>query len=314
MMHLEAASPEGLDKALVAALEEKGTNRQAALSVYGPNILVCQFSLPRLSSRELRNSLSLEAVGLLSLSPDQIELDYQVLRASADKINGVFMALPKTTLREYLACFEKKNITCARITAAILARINSFLYQNNIKDASFCLIDFYTQNLINLSIFNKGQCEFLRQISYENIEDAQEEIVRSFKYAWGKSDLKRLEGVYSLGEPSDKKTLITNLEIELGVTINHSEYQDASLNGRVRGNFFKLDLGKRCSIAVSERRDILRWINWVIAAFMVLCAILGLQVTQQRGYIKELSAKFKTADYQRALNLRKQIQSLNNAK
>ncbi|HTY44620.1 MAG TPA: hypothetical protein VMD52_01345 [Patescibacteria group bacterium] len=315
MLHFEALSTEELDKALArVSQKDKNTGRLAALDIYGPNILVSQFSLPRLSRRELKNSLNLEAVGLLSLSPDEIELDYQIFNSPADKLNGVFIAMPKAVIQEYLSRFEQANVACARLSANILSRINAFLYRNQIREGTFCLIDFYNATLANLVIFTNGTCEFLRQISYENLDDAEREIIRSFKYACGKSESKELAGVYSFGDVGGKDTLIAHLQKDLGITITHCDYQAADANGTPAKDFFRLDLIKRYRVALPVRKRITAWANLVIALGLAICAGLGIRVAQQQAQIKKISATFTMADYQHALDLQKQIRGLQHAK
>jgi Tfp pilus assembly PilM family ATPase len=99
-LHFEASSPDELTEGL-AQVSQNGAkrNRLAALHIYGQDILFCQFSLPKLSTRELKNSLNLEAVGLLSLQPDEVELDYRVFSSSAGNVAAYLWRCPKRFYR-----------------------------------------------------------------------------------------------------------------------------------------------------------------------------------------------------------------------
>ena len=98
-MCLEAESPEELAQTLIKLSENKPLqSRFAGLTIYGPKVLVRQFDLPRLKTGELKNALQLEAVELLHLKPEEIELDYQVLCSAKDKTEGIFAAAPKKLL------------------------------------------------------------------------------------------------------------------------------------------------------------------------------------------------------------------------
>ena len=184
VLQLKALSPEELESTIAGLTEkERVKNSFVTLSISGPKVVVRQFELPALSPRELKNSLQLEATELLSLPPEETAFDYQILESATDKINGVLVALPRDILKQYYLKITQAKMVPLSITAEILAVIDAFLSKINSVGSSFFLLSFAKENTVHLALFNAARCELLREIRYENISEAKQEIINSLRYA-----------------------------------------------------------------------------------------------------------------------------------
>lgn len=311
---LDAQSPEELEASINSlSTQQQDGVRFVNLNLSGSGILVSPFSLPRLSPKHLKRSLNLDAVGILSLEPHEIEVDYQHLDSSKDKISGLYAAIPKKMLLNYLFLLNRNNLIPIKLTANILSRIDCFLHKYNIDSEICCLIDFYKDAVINLSVFNKGRCQFLREIRYENIDDAKQEISHSLKYLSGKSECKEFDKVYALGDLLNRDLFLSNLEEELGKEITICEPIDMNKNSELDNSYFKINLIKRYGLPLGLLKRIVNITNLLVLIFSLVCFVLGATIVKNHVQIKKLSSSFSSLDYNKAKGLQDKIYSFKNA-
>jgi Tfp pilus assembly PilM family ATPase len=288
---LEAVSAEEIGKKLASLLEKhKIKTRLAALSISGPEVLLRQFDLSRLPMRELKNSLRLEAVESISYPGEEIELDYQVLSSSKEKINGVFVTLPKKLLEKHLTILHNAGLIPVVVNAGFLAKINSFLYRRQVKEDVFCFLDFSSQDIVSLVLFVHKQCQFLRQIHYEDVNQVVGEITSSLKYYYAKSFYKEVDKIYICSGHNDSTEIKNCLNQELNIEIEICDsLKDLDLMGLVLPNsFFKINLMRNYAVSLASRRRILEVINFSVAVCLILCLILFFQIMRTNLAIKDL--------------------------
>ena len=315
-LNLQIKSPDELDKALRdISVKINGSGLNAVtLNLYGSQILVRNFELPALSAKEVKGALRLEAAEIFSLMPDDIEIDYQVIYSVKKKIKGVFIAIPKKIFNAYIDRIIKAKLVPAKITANVIYRINYFLYKNKIENRNFCIIDFYKDGIINLAVFdNKGKCELLREFQYENIDDAEREIMYSLKYASGKSTSKGLYDVWALGQVNNKETLVANLKQALNTEIKPYDI-DAHLNGSLSEGFFNIDLVRNNVFFLSARKRALQLFNAVLAVGLLFLLVFCIRLVNQHLLIKKLSSSFTASQYSQAAGLQEKIKLFNHEK
>ena len=314
-MNLQCGSIEELDNSLVSLKASGGGGRPAVLSLYGPQTLVRHFDLPLLSPREIGNALKLEAAEVFSLLPEEIEIDYQILESLNGKTRGVFIGIPKETLTGYVSSLDKASIVVEKITVSTLERINLFLQENKIKNECFYVIDFLKEGITNLVVFDKGSCVLLREIHYENLNDAEKEIIYSLKYSVSKSAYKKFDAAYALGDLLNKDSLISGLEKELQADIIKYNFSaDAQLNIDAPGPFFDLNLVRKYFFSKQAQRRILYTTNATLIICLLLFLGLSLKAINQHMLIKNLSASYNAKDYKYAKGLQERLNLLKNAK
>lgn len=302
VLQLEARSPEGLENTIAGLVEkERVENSFVTLSISGQKVIVRQFELPALSPRELKNSLQLEAAELLSLPPEEVAFDYQILESAADKINGLFVALPRDILEQYYLKINQTKMVPLSITAEILTVIDSFLRKINSASSNFFLLNFAKENTIHLALFNAGRCELLREIRYENISEAKQEIINSLRYAIGKSSSKHPEEIYFSRGPTDKNELITDLENEFGAKGRAVDLKGMETQARETRNYFRINLIKEYTVSLPLRHSFHRVLNLAIGVVFLACLLvlfrMGKLDTLIRNLKKESDPSAKATEY-----------------
>lgn len=313
LLCLEAQSADELAKTLGELSEKKAIEpRFAALSIYGPKVLVRQFTLPQLKPTELKNALQLEAVELLHLKPEEIEFDYQVLCASEDKMQGVFVAAPRALLEEYMAACEGAGLILTSIAARIISEVNSFFHTHTIVSNNFGLLVFRPKNIVYLAGFDNYKCLVLREIQYETLSEAGQEIIESFRYFFGKSIYKEGE-VHISGELSDKGSLIAKLENELNIKTQRDDAVDTACAIGAPEGLFRINLIRKYAVSLTSRKNIHRALNFALAASVLICVIAGINALNLHLQIKQITASYKSSKHSHALSLQQKINSFTNA-
>jgi hypothetical protein len=316
---LEATSPEELEQNLSAILEEKGIhNSLALLSISGPQVMVRQFELPQLSLHDLKNNLRLEAVELLNLTPNEVEIDYQIIESQDDKIKGIFAAAPRKLLEEYLSILMKVKLIPVTITANILTIVDAFLSRINTQSESFYLLDFATKNTINLAVFDKGHCELIRKISYENTDEAKQEILQSLRYACGRSTCKQPDEVYFSGDLSDKDGLISDLKTEINSKAEQIDLAVGTKESNLSKSYFKINLIKKYAFPLPLRNKISHAFNFAIGISLIIFVIMAIKILKTdsllKSITKDINSSIKKTNYDYIKSLQEKINLLSNEK
>ena len=319
VLQLEAASPERLEEAIAGIVEEGGIkNHFVALSISGPKVIVRQIELPSLPSRELKKSLGLEAAELLSLPPQEAALDYQILGSADNRINGVFVALPREILEQYYQKIIQAKAIPLSITAQILTIISAFLREAKPASNSFSLLNFSGKDTVHLALFNAGSCELLREIRYDNIKEAKEEVFNSLRYALGRSSSKHPEEFYFSGDLTDKNELIASLENEFSLKGKIIDLKSVDAQFQGTKDYFKINLIKKYSLPFLFRNEIFRGLNIIIGISLLFCLVMAFKIIKTdkliKGSEKELSSITKKIDYNYINSLQEKINLFLNEK
>lgn len=313
------SSPQELQKQLEGVLGEnkKTESGFAEINLYGPGVLVRQFDLTGISPRELKSALKLEATEILSLLPEEIELDYQTFSEQQDGIKGFFVAIPKKALREYLSCFDQAKIMPVKMTADIIAAVGNFLLQHQDEKKNFCLLSFSKVNIINLAVFINGQCKLLREVHYEQPSDAEEEVINSLKYVCGRSFNKQLNKVYFSGELSGREALVARLREKIDVDpLSGDSAASADVASAAAGPevFLQINLLKRYALSLPLRNRILQISNIAIGICLLSCFLLALSIIKKNLLVGDLRSSFSSAEYDYAVGLQQKVKALNYAR
>lgn len=292
IVRLKALSLKEFEKAITAKAEKALLEKKnIALSISDPKIIVRQFELPVLAHQELKKSLILEAVELLSLSPRGIIFDFQIFSKDARKIRGVFVAMSKNILMKYCDVVTKLKAEPFSVTADILSSANIFLTKTDLAKKSFSLLDFARPGMVYLVLFNAGCCELLREIRYDNISEAREEILHSLRYGLGKSSSKESRELFFSGDYADKNKLMAEIENEFSVK---SRAIDLSVEGgskeRVK-NYFKINLIKPYVLPLAWRRFMHYFFDIVIGLLCLGILLLYFENSRLAIRLKELKAQ-----------------------
>lgn len=318
VLQLEALLPEELKVQLeVMPKANKLENKFVVLSVSGSQAIVRNFELPVLSAKEIKNALRIEVLDVLSLHTEEIEVDYQILSSVDGKCKGVFLAMPKSLLNDYYAQISKAGFIPLVLTAKILSTINAALIQIPSSIKAFYILDFIGEKGAFLALFNQGQCELLRDISYDNILEAKQEISNSLRYAIGKSTVKHPEELYFCGETTGRNELIAGLKSEFNFTVKPVNLSASGFNDV--GEYFKLNLFKDHTVSLNSRRKLYRLVNFALIAVILVFIVLLNGNLKLNAQIKALKKDFdpakKEVEYVNKIkDLKVKIKSLENEK
>src|SRR3989338_3331390 len=278
MQCLEVSSPEELAKLLADKPLQEGF---IGLSVYGAQVLVRQFELPAIRKSELKDALRLEAVELLHIKPQEIELEYQLVKAENGKLSGIFVAAPKKLIEEYIACCDSHGLM---ISGA---------------------------NQLYLSVFDNGLCVLLREINYDDLREAEQEVINSLKYSCSKSASKQLDALYVRGQAQAKEQLLKKLEQVFDVTAQEGDGTDSPACSLAESSIFKINLTKGYTVTVKERAALLKITTVLLILCLLMSAGLIAKLVIQSLEAKKVASAFNISDYEYAKGL---VKALENAK
>ena len=282
----------------------------AALAISGSQILVRAFQFKDLSLADTKSRLQAEAVELLSVPFSEIEFDYQVFGSAPERTAGVYLAMPRKLLREYLAVFDNAKFIPIKMTAAILATIDSFCQKRDIAAGRCCLLDLSNPSKIHAAIFMNKQCEFIREIPYDNLEEARVEIIQTLRSASAASTVKQVEQIYWAGDLQNKEDLLRQIEKISQAKIEQGPALDMNESLASESGFFNLNLLKRFSFSLSERSKVIAIMDKALAAVVIGCVLLTAGHLSAWIGVKKVKSSYKASDYEYAKKLEKQLKSL----
>ncbi len=307
LLAFAASSAEELENKITTSLKENPSkSRLTTLAIGGPQVLICPFNLEKMSSKELLAHLRSEAVGMLSLPLDQIVMDYQILSGEDETVAGIYTCLPKSSLDGYLAVLNNAKLIPVKITTYFLATIDSFFRQHETKNERFCLIDFSKETNINLAIFMDHQCELIRQIPYDDDNEAKNEVIQSLRSACSKSRNKQFDNIYFYGHLTNKENLI--LEIEKVFNTKTTRYHSMDVSSlTTQDNFFTINLLKEHAFSLQERRLIFLAVHAVLLIVLLVNIGLGIKLFEINKNITDIKSSYNDSEYSYALSLQEQV-------
>jgi len=306
------SSPEELETKLTADIKNPKvmSAKFAVLAISGPHVLAQPFEFTDISIKDLKNRLRSQAVELLLLPADDVELDFQIFSSSNEKINGVFICLPKKLLQQYIAVLNKTKLVLLKVTAQILAVSGSFLLQQKIAEERFCLMDFSKPNTICLSIFNNRQCELLREISYETFAEASLEVIRTLRSSCAKSIAKQFAQIYSLGDLSHAGELISQIKSDFNISVLTGNATDVTTALSTDNSYFSLNLMRNYVVSLSGRKKF----HMVMRLVVFICVVINIGLTMRMKMnaksLEAISASYTAAELEHARRLENQVKSL----
>ena len=307
VLQLEALSPQELKGQLEAIpRSNKLENKFVVLSVLGNQAIVRNFELPVLSAKELRSALSIEAVEVFSLHSGEITIDYQVLSNIGAKSRGFFLAMPTSAVKDYYGQAAKARFIPLILTARMLVVINSILTRIPSSAKTFYILSFTGEKGAFLALFNQGECELLRDISYDDTAEAKQEISNSLRYALGKSAAKYPQELYLYGDISGREGLIAGLENEFNFKAKPVELSAPGFNDAE--GYFKLNLFKEHTASLSLRRRLHRFVNLALVAVILVFIVVLTGILKLDGQIKALKKDFDPS--KKAVEFRSKISDL----
>ena len=305
---LTVASVDQLKESLSKLLADKKTSAQpVSLAISGNQVFVCPFNFDKAAMKNFKQRLAVEAVDVLSLPVGSIELDYQVFEKSDKHMSGYFICLPQKNLFGYLNALDQFNVTPVKVTAYILASVEAFLKQHTIGDGRECYIDFSKPKTIDLAVFSKKRCELVREIPYENFDEAGQEVIQSLRSALAKSSNKQFDYIFIYGDLLDKEKFSEDLKNIFGAKVEHLRSLKTEENRDEAKAYFSLNLIRKHCLLAPEKMLIKKSVNAAMVVSIFVFVVFNLFIGQKQWAINKLKSSFTKADYEYALKLQDQI-------
>ncbi len=305
---LEAASPQQLNANLNEVIEKQGVRPcMVAVSISDPRVMICPFQLEGVAAKDIKHHLLSEAVEIMSLTPDAIVLDFEIIKSDEKEVCGIYMYLPKTLFEEYLAVLDKKGFNAIKITARSLVSIDWLFQHNKLNEGRICFLDFSVEGTINLFISNKQECELVRKIRYEYFDEAQKEIVQSLRSASAKSRVKQYDHIYYHGGFDGIDQLISSLNKIFHVKTEDLEGVDQKESLAIDKKFFRLNFLREAKFSSKQVKYIYAGVNIVLALCVMNLALVGLQMVKKNIKINRVKDLYQDAEYTYAVELRNNL-------
>ena len=175
VLQLEASSPLELKEALANHDSSQGACL-VAIRAFGPNVLTRQFNFPNSSTKDLVAGLSLEASETLSVAVPDLEVAYQITGTDEHGVHGVFSAISRNLLIEYLECFKTHPLIPISLTASAVGAVIDFLRDQALPADNFCLVNFSKPHAVSIIIFVNAKPTFFRELYDLNDNDFKDKI------------------------------------------------------------------------------------------------------------------------------------------
>jgi type IV pilus assembly protein PilM len=143
------AAKELFDKHLIGNI----TTRRVALAIPAYRTFTRSLNLPKLAAKELAASVELEAEQYISLPLDQLYLDYEVVRETADGLDVLLVAVPRNIVDSYLELTQIIGLETVLIEPTLSSSGRLFMVDQQ-SDVASIIIDFGSQSS-DISIVDK---------------------------------------------------------------------------------------------------------------------------------------------------------------
>lgn len=309
--YFETVSPEDLKNGI---LQLSGTTlfpgSYVCLSVRNSDFIVRSFQYNNISREMLKGRLQAEAVETLGLPLGDIAFDFQILHMGLDFINGIFVCCPKGLLEEYLSILDEAKLIPVRITSGTVMSLEKFFMSREVDDKRFCLLDFQGEKVISVAVFHGGICELIRKIPFDSVSQATSEIVYSLRSTSAKSHVKQFEEIYAIAAGEQWNDLLDELKSSFDAKPQQISLPEWTKGRGPAKTFFDMNLAKGKLLSLTARKTICQATTGLLAGCVSMAIILGAQIIYKQRSIHSLKSSYTRADYDYALNLKRQIEGV----
>ena len=300
-------SLEDLETQISAVREKDPKIVYVNLVIYGTEMAIQPFSFEKIETKDIKWHVGVEIQKLLSLKATDITFDYQIFKTEGGRVDGVFIGMPKARLNQYLNALNRARLIPISITSYFCLAVNSFLSTH--KDAAIgsCFLDLSRPSYAHFAFLNKGVCEIIRQIHFENIEEAKKEIVLSLRSASAKSNIKQFEKIYVLSPLEISQIIAPHIKSNVNTTVDILN-PDAFIDSQAESNnYFKLGLTKDLTFTVSQRALLFNAARLVLAVLILLCLSRAVTIWSIKQNLNQFKKSYTMNDYEYAVRLKEQI-------
>jgi hypothetical protein len=307
--YFEVSSPEELFEALAKPVAD-GEAGFAAVRVFGPEVITRHFELPSMPEPDLVSGLKLEASQIFSAKAGEIELSYEVLSADNGHVKGVFTAILRRRLQEYLACFQASPLIPVSLVSSAIGAVGDFVKKNPTAGKDYFLVNFLSAQAADVIVVMDGEPALFREVNEPTDAEIEKKVVDCVRYCCSRSTSKHLEAVFFMGELTGKEFLMQRLK---GLIYSNPDQEEKAWTPW-QVDMVRLNLLKGCALGKEERATLARVLMAVTAGAFILVALMFVKSSQVQARLQETRASFSAADYQLALELKQKIANFKHGK
>jgi type IV pilus assembly protein PilM len=129
------------------------TTRRAALAIPAYRTFTRSLSLPKLKASQLNDAVELEAEQYISLPLDELYLDYEIVKQTAETFEVFLVAVPRAIVDSYLDLAQILGLEVVLIEPTLSSSGRLFMIDQQ-SDVASIIIDFGSESS-DISIFDK---------------------------------------------------------------------------------------------------------------------------------------------------------------
>lgn len=173
--------------------DNKITQRDVAIGVYGQSVIVRKITVPMMTSEELEEQISWEAEQHIPFDIKEMSVDYEVLRRrpEAGHMDLLLVAAKKAEINDFAGIIREAKLK------PVIVDINAFTIQNVFEysqglpqDGSIALLN-VGASLSSLNIVSRGVSAFTREITNAG-NSVTEEIQKQLGVPFDQAELYKL--------------------------------------------------------------------------------------------------------------------------
>ena len=229
------ATKENQVRALKEAAAQAGAlNKDVAIAVSGPSVIVRFIELPQMSDAELRNAITFEAEKYIPFSINDVIIDYKLLvpQFGANQMLVLLVAAKKDFIAERLGIADAAGLSVSIIDVTAFASANSFLERTARKGEEVAALVDIGAKAMDISIIDGDILYFTR-----NIQLGGDDITKVLSEALS-IDLKGAEAIKinpaaKAGLVKEKtQPILHNIVDEIRLSFSYFENQSGKNIGR----------------------------------------------------------------------------------
>lgn len=211
-------------KSLLSSL--KISNKNAAVSVSGNNVIIKKINLPIMTEEDLEPLIETEAEQFIPFDLDEVNIDFQILGVSEEnpeKMDVMLVAAKKANVQDYLDALNSAGIKTKVIDIDVFAMENMFNINYSHDVDEICALVDIGATVTNINIIKENISVFNRDAPMGGnliTEEIQKELFVSFEEAEMLKIGEIIEGVdRDLLEQTIRKT-VSSIAREIQRTID----------------------------------------------------------------------------------------------
>ena len=305
----EVSSPTELQEALVVE-EQENDVCFATARVFGPQILTRPFSFPKVSSRELPSGLRLEVAEVFSMTAQEIELSYQVINKDEENIKGVYSAMPRKLLLEYLDCFKASPLIPISLTASAISVPLEFIKQQPSLGDNCLVINFLRPKMVSIAVFAEGIPMLFHEELDISDEDIENKIQNTVRYICSQTQAKKINHIFFTGDLRGKEPLIQKIKTLEALKNSDSPLQESSVKST---NLIAPNLLEKYVLNEQQRSYLISLFSMILIGFGIIAVLLAAHLFIGHTNLQRVKTTINMNEYQKALVLQKQIKRMEHA-